>query len=487
MRNIDLDYELMPFLFRSESNDDIFLSAVHGDFYWLNKSVFDSLLGQGKIQDSNIVQDLLSRQFISVDLSQSIDVAATKLRSRKIFLRDFTSLHMLVTTLRCNQHCEYCQVSCEGDDAVRFDMSKQVATRIVDTIFQTPSNCIKIEFQGGEPTLNWDIIPHVIEYAKEINKIHRKKVDFVVCTNLTTMNAEKFEYLSNHDVCISTSLDGPPPLHDVCRKQRIGTSSHQLFEKNLELGRSIVGYDKIDALMTTSRYSLNKCREIIDEYVRLGFHGIFLRSLNPYGFASEQASVLGYSVQEFIEFYKNCLEYILELNSQGTVFTEYYTALLFKRIMTSQSTGFVDLQSPSGAGISGIIYDYNGDVYPADEGRMLARMGDQRFLMGNVIDHGFKEIFNGYVLREIVENTCLETIPGCSDCVYSPYCGADPIRNYLEYGSLIGKNPGSNFCQKNMAIFDYIFGKIKEKDNFFLNTVWSWITPDARGLMYENV
>jgi len=478
--------EIMPFLFRREEKE-IFITTAHGDFYWIPRAEFNKLLDSSFGLSDNITQDLISRQILAIDIEQSIDAAATKLRSRKAFLRSFTSLHMLVTTLRCNQRCEYCQVSCADNDAVQFDMSIETAEKIVYTIFQSPSPSIKIEFQGGEPTLNWEIIPFVIEYAERLNLKFKKNVDFVVCTNLTAMTKEKFEYFHSHNVFVSTSLDGPKDIHDLCRKQRIGHTSHDLFVQNLELGRSIMGLDKIDALMTTSKQSLSRFKEIIDEYVRLGFHGIFLRSLNPYGFAAEQAEALGYSSEDFFEFYKKCLDYIISLNASGTVFTEYYTALLFKRIMTSQSTGFVDLQSPSGAGISGAIYDYNGDVYPADEGRMLARMGDERFKMGNVAKDSFKQIFTGQIIGEIVENSCLETIPGCSDCVYSPYCGADPIRNYLEYGTIIGRNPGSNFCKKNMLIFDYLFNKIKENDNLFLDTLWSWIVPNTEGVAHENV
>lgn len=486
MKVASFNYEIMPLLFRREE-DSIFVTTRHGDYYWMSERNFSKLLEGSLSLNNEVFQDLVARQIVSIDKNQSIDVAAAKLRSRKMFLREFTSLHMLVTTLRCNQRCEYCQVSCEGDDAVQFDMNIEIAKKIVDTIFKTPSQCIKIEFQGGEPTLNWEIIPFVVEYAKELNKIHKKKVDFVVCSNLTAMTKEKFEYLAIHEVYLSTSLDGPKDLHDGCRKQRIGNSSHDLFMKNLVLGREIMGNDKIDALMTTSKFSLGRYQEIIDEYMGLGFHGLFLRSLNPYGFASEQAEILGYTCEEFFKFYTQCLEHILDINAEGTVFTEYYTALIFKRIMTSQSTGFVDLQSPSGAGISGVIYDYNGDVYPADEGRMLARMGDQRFKMGNVVENSYNDIFFGEIVREIVENSCLETIPGCSDCVYSPYCGSDPIRNYLEYGSVIGHNPGSNFCKKNMLIFDYIFKKIKNNDDKFLNAAWSWITPNKQGVTYENV
>lgn len=97
--------------------------------------------------------------------------------------------------------------------------------------------------------------------------------------------------------------------------------------------------------------------------------------------------------------YKTGLEYIVELNQKGVFFVEYLTELLWKRIMTPYPTGFVDLQSPSGAGISGVIYDYNGDVYPADEGRMLARMGNTHFKLGNVYSNSYDSI--------LTENLCI--------------------------------------------------------------------------------
>jgi radical SAM protein with 4Fe4S-binding SPASM domain len=154
-------------------------------------------------------------------------------------------------------------------------------------------------------------------------------------------------------------------------------------------------------------------------------------------------------------------------------------------MMTSQSTGFVDLQSPSGAAISGVIYDYNGDVYPADEARMLARMGDNHFCMGNVGTDPFKQIFGSDVAREITSKSCLEVVPGCADCVYRPYCGADPIRNYLEHGDVFGKQPGSQFCLKNREIFAHLFNLVRQGDMVTLDTLWSWITPSEDGVYHE--
>lgn len=87
---------------------------------------------------------------------------------------------------------------------------------------------------------------------------------------------------------ISTSLDGPKDLHDTNRPlQDKELDHHAIFEKHLSMIREIWGNnDCASALMTTSKYSLGRFKDIIDEYIRLGFNSIFLRSLNPYGFAN---------------------------------------------------------------------------------------------------------------------------------------------------------------------------------------------------------
>ena len=203
---------------------------------------------------------------------------------------------------------------------------------------------------------------------------------------------------------------------------------------------------------------------------------MFLRSLNPYGLAAEKPEELGYSMSYFSQKFEDTLDYIIDLNLKGTNFSEFFTTLLLTRILTPFSTGFVDLQSPSGAGISGVIYDYNGDVYPADEARMLSRMGDKRFLMGNVFTDSFADIFGGATLREIVNKSIVEVMPGCASCVYRTYCGADPIRSYLETGDVMGKRPGSSFCEKNKAIFEIIFRKLREQDDDVMDVFWSWIS-----------
>ena len=72
--------------------------------------------------------------------------------------------------------------------------------------------------------------------------------------------------------------------------------------------------------MTTTKESLAYPKEIIDEYLRLNLGSIFLRSLSPYGFATKTMKAIGYSSEEFVEFYKKALDYIIELNRRGHSF-----------------------------------------------------------------------------------------------------------------------------------------------------------------------
>jgi len=470
-------YTLLPFQFGKFDGQEYLAVNESGEYHFIDRTDLVSLVNGSLPPESLHFDDLRSKQFIVTgSMAGILDMVATRYRTRKHFISSFTALHMLVLTVRCNQDCQYCQVSAESDEAYQYDMTPEVAKKSVEMAFNSPNSVMKIEFQGGEPTLNWTALTSAIEHAEHLNVTKRKQLSFVICTNLTNMNKEKLEYLRDHNVDISTSLDGPRHLHDKNRILRKGGGTYDIFIEKLAAAREICGYDRISALMTTTIDNVDNMKEVVDEYIGLGFNGIFLRSLNPYGLAAENAPKLGYSMKHFSIKFEDTLDYIIELNLKGTSFSEYFSTILLSRILTPFSTGFVDLQSPSGAGISGVIYDYNGDVYPADEARMLSRMGVNRFIMGNVFCDSYQDIFGGAVLREIVSKSIVEIMPGCSSCMYRAYCGADPIRSYLETGDVMGKRPGSSFCEKNMAIFEILFKKLKQNNDDVLDVFWAWIT-----------
>lgn len=475
-----MSYTILPFQFERTSNNDILLVNECGDFTFLPEKEFNLFISHKLPEDSEYFYNLKSHLIVAQnEIETSIEKISNRLRSRKSFLCEFSYLHMMVITLRCNQKCKYCQVSCAEEDAYKYDMSDDTARKIVDMIFQAPTMFPKIEFQGGEPTLNWNVITTTVEYAEKIAKEKNKNVEFVICSNLTTITEEQLKYCKKHNICISTSLDGSRDIHNKCRVTKQGNGTYDTFLEKLTLARKYVGFDMVGALMTTSAYSLNRMKEVIDEYVKQGMDGIFIRSLNPYGFAAEDAENLSYSMDDFVDNYFDALKYIFEINKK-VYFPELFAKLLFSRILTPFSTGFVDLQSPAGAGISGVIYDFDGSVFPSDEARMLARMGDRHFCLGNVYTESYKDIFAGDKLKNITSNSCVEITPPCAYCGYQAYCGCDPVRNYLESGNELRNMSNTPFCKKHKKIISGLFDILRNADKTTKNIIWSWITnnPD---------
>ncbi|MBE3128239.1 MAG: His-Xaa-Ser system radical SAM maturase HxsB [Actinobacteria bacterium] len=473
------NYTLMPFRFKRYNRSEVFISNELGEYIFLSNDVFDRLVSYRLDKNSKEYQDIKSKQIIADnDIDFTIEMLATKYRTKKYFLNEFTTLHMVVPTLRCNGNCIYCQVSSKGIDEKNYDMDKTTAKRIVETIFKTPSQAIKIEFQGGEPLLNFGIVKFIILYANKLNMLYKKRIEFVICTTLILINEEILNFLKKYNVLISTSLDGPENIHNFNRPLK-NENSYSLFSKKLDLTKNYLDIDRISALMTTTKRSIGNFEQIIDEYLSKGFHSIFFRIMNPYGLAKQKLLDIEYNVEDFFESYKKGLEYIFHLNLNGTFFIEIYASLLLTRILTPFSIGFVDLQSPAGAGIECAIYNCNGDVYLSDEGRMLGEMGDKKFLLGNVLKNTYEEIFNNHFLKMITANTYLETLPECYNCAFVPYCGADPVRNYLEQKDIIGNKIVCTSCQKNKLILDYIFNLIKKGDEALINVFWSWITHRA--------
>jgi hypothetical protein len=142
-------------------------------------------------------------------------------------------------------------------------------------------------------------------------------------------------------------------------------------------------------------------KEIIDEYLSAGFKEVFLRPLSPYGFALRTKTFAEYDTEQWMNFYQEGLDYILDLNRKGISFREIYTSIVLRKILTPFGTGYVNLQSPAGNAISGIIFNYDGKIYGSDEGRMLAEMNDDYMELGDLDNHTYSEIFNSEKLHNI--------------------------------------------------------------------------------------
>lgn len=457
-------YKLLPFKFARYRNNRVFLSNMVGEYQILSNDAFEAFSNHQLAQNSAEYKNLRSKHFLLDQSNEiAIDLLALKLRTKLSRLSEFTALHIFVVTLRCEHSCPYCQVSRQSEDKDKYDMSTEIADRAIDLVFKSPSQSIKIEFQGGEPLLNFGIVKYIVKKAQVMNQLHQRNLDFVIATNLAVVTNEILEYCRDNQIHISTSLDGPSDLHDKNRPRK-GHDSYERAINGIQLARDILGKDQVSALMTTTEASLKRVKEIVDEYVRRHFNGIFLRHLSPYGFAMKTKSYASYSTERWLDFYKEGLEYIIQLNKNGVEFQEFYASTILKKILTSEESGFVDLMSPAGLGIAAVVYNYNGSVHPSDESRMLAEMGDDKFKLGNVLENTYDEIFGSDALLEPLEDSFAASNPMCTDCAYETYCGAEPVYHYAMHKDFVGRKPESSFCKRNMSIIEYLIERMEDDD-----------------------
>ncbi len=467
--NLDkIKYNQLGFFYFKKIKDKYLLTNDVGDYLFLTERQFKNFLANKLDKNKNPYLLLKKKNFLKneLDLTKMIG----KYRLKKEFLFGGPSLHIVVVTLRCNHKCVYCHASAQGMNRKELDMDKVIAKETVDKIFKTTSPFVAIEFQGGEPLVNWPIVKFIIEYAQKKNKQVKKNLEIRLVSNFSLMTEAKFKYLIDNRVSMCISLDGPEKVHNKNRilvgdkgnsYQYAAKWAKKFFKLYPQLRKKRYIY-KMGVAITVSRFSLSFHKQMIDEYLKLGFDDVYLRPLNPFGFTKNHFKKIGYTVKEYVDFYKKAINYMIELNLKGKKFREKTAYTFLTKILTDYDPNHLDFRSPCGAGIGQLAYNYNGDVYTCDEGRMLSMMDDESFRLGNIKENTYQEIVGSPVTRTMCTASCLEGLPHCNDCVYKPYCGVCPIYNYVEQGNIFGQMPANQRCQINQAIFDFLFEKLQD-------------------------
>ena len=158
-KNKKKTYQLTPFRFLKFNQEKYFLSNMTGEYLLLDRESLGRLVEHRLDDSEQSYLDLRAKQFL-IDDTNSIatDLLAIKARTRYSRLPEFTALHIFVVSLRCDHSCQYCQVSRQSADKLKYDMTEEIADKAIDFAFKSPSRNIKIEFQGGESLLNFPII-----------------------------------------------------------------------------------------------------------------------------------------------------------------------------------------------------------------------------------------------------------------------------------------------------------------------------------------
>ncbi len=291
-------YRLLPFRFMDVDDRKLVVNEA-GEHLFLDPDVFEAFITHSLPPDSDSYFDLKGKHFLK-DSSSSIPERwlALKYRTKRSLLAEFTRLHIFVVTLRCDTSCQYCQVSRVSINRSKYDMTHEAADKALDLVFRSPAATLKIEFQGGEPLLNFELIQYITLEAQRRNQVLGKNLEFVVATNLSLVSDELLAFLKEHRIWVSTSLDGPAHIHNSNRP-RPGNNAYETTIHGIEKVRAVLGPDSIAALMTTTKLSLEYPEEIVNEYVDRGYSYMFLRPLSPYGFAVKTQKRTGYDLQAF--------------------------------------------------------------------------------------------------------------------------------------------------------------------------------------------
>lgn len=478
------DYSFPAFFRHRKVGDHYVVTNAQGDFVILKPEEFKAF-GEGTVaKDSPLWRRLKEGNFIRAEFD--VPAAVERLKRRKRFLQGGPNLHMIVATLRCNETCVYCHASRADMTATQTDMTKETAEKTVDLILQSPSEFITIEFQGGEPLVNFPVVKHVIEYAHEKNRALGKHLEFTMVSNLALMDEDKLGYLLDHRVQMCTSIDGPEHLHDKQRKLVASSAFkaavywiERINKAYIERGLDPTLYH-VEALLTTTRDALTRGREIVDTYAALGCRALFLRPIDPFGFMEKTAHRVEYPRAEYMKFYRDTTDYVIALNMKGVPMIERYGAIFLTKILTGDDPNFLDIRSPSGAGLSALAYNYDGGVFTGDEARMMHETGDDTFYLGKVGELTYAKIIGHPLLRALVLGANVDGRPDCVNCAYNPYCGACPVHTYKTQGSLSGRMRESTVCMVHKGIQDYLFEKLIENDPAVMEVFRRWTTHRPR-------
>lgn len=438
------------------SNEHNLMVNQAGDFVFVNDKSLSAFL-ENKLKKS----DLTWLEHTGLLQNCSGDFFSTSFYFKKALrYRGNKRLNYLIVvpTLRCNLTCSYCQVSRANEKAKGYDWSPETTNKFVEYVTANASEDVKIEFQGGEPSLRLDIVTDIVDRIKRT----KPNASFVICTNLSNISKEFLNLINRDDFFISSSLDGPPQIHKS-RRTLDAKNTNQFFN-NLDFILSEFGSRKISLLPTIVDYS--RINETIDFFYEKRLPEIFLRPVNYQGFARKKFSDASQDTVTWSKTYLKALDYISHknLNSEHKL-VETWLSIHLNRIFKQRSQDYVDLRNPNFLGKDYLVVDYDGKFYPTDESRMLSRIG--------LIDLSIGDLCDGVDEKKVnmlnVKSSNLDD-PMCTKCSYQSFCGVDNIDNISRYGTIDISTENTHFCKIHMNIFDYIFKKLADRDEAFLQT-----------------
>ncbi len=329
---------------------------------------------------------------------------------RKNYTVKAICLHVAHT---CNLNCSYCFASqgrYHGKSAI---MTREVAKQAIDFLIANSGNHhnLDVDFFGGEPTLNMDVVKYTVEYARSIEKEHNKNIRFTLTTNGVLIDDDLIDFCNREMHNVVLSLDGRREVNDRFRVDIRGKGSYDTIVPKFQKFVKERG-DKSYYMRGTFTHYNTDFVEDIKEMLDLGFRELSMEPVvtdpsSPSALTEEDLPVL-------FDQYEKLAHLMVERHKQGDPFTFYHYMLdltcgpcIYKRI------------AGCGSGTEYLAVTPAGDLYPCHQ-----FVGEEKFRMGDIWTGVQKED-----IREKFASCNAYSRPECKDCWAKLYCSGGCAAN----------------------------------------------------------
>ena len=336
----------------------------------------------------------------------------------------------------CNLNCSYCfasQGKYHGDRAL---MSFEVGKRALDFLIENSGSRtnLEVDFFGGEPLMNWDVVKELVKYARSQEGPCHKNFRFTLTTNGMLIDDDVIDFANKEMSNVVLSLDGRKEVHDRLRVDYAGNGSYdRIVPKFQELVKSRGG--KNYYMRGTFTHTNPDFTKDIFHMADLGFTEL---SMEPVVASPDDPAALTASDIEIVkEQYEILAKEMLRREKEGRPITFYHYMLdltegpcIYKRI------------SGCGSGTEYMAVTPWGDLYPCHQ-----FVGDEKYKLG--------DIWNGvtnHSLREQFRSCNAYSRSECNDCWAKFYCSGGCAANaYHASGSIQGTyEPGCELFKKRI-------------------------------------